>query len=124
MPYKGEDIEGVIVRDEREDKAATTLTITQKPIPLLDSFSNLDKVYWDRTSKHPQLTKKDLIEYYDSVSNYILPHLMDRPLSLSRYLMELKASPFIIKTGIKHSLIMLKLSKFILKQGETSLTIF
>jgi bifunctional non-homologous end joining protein LigD len=26
-----------------------------------------------------------LIDYYDSISEYILPHLKDRPLSLSRY---------------------------------------
>jgi bifunctional non-homologous end joining protein LigD len=87
-------LEGVIVRDEREDKAATTLTTNQKPNPLLDSFSNLDKVFWDRTSEHPQLTKKDLIEYYDNVSNYILPHLKDRPLSLSRYPDGIKGKSF------------------------------
>jgi bifunctional non-homologous end joining protein LigD len=87
-------LEGVTVRDEREDKAATALTINQKPNPLLDSFSNLDKIYWDRTSKHPQLTKKDLIEYYDSVSHYILPHLKDRPLSLSRYPDGIKGKSF------------------------------
>jgi bifunctional non-homologous end joining protein LigD len=49
------------------------------------SFSNLDKVFWDKTSTHPQLTKKDLIKYYDSINSYILPYLKDRPLSLSRY---------------------------------------
>src|SRR5687768_3692438 len=27
-------------------------------------FSNLDKVFWDKTINHPQLTKKNLIEYY------------------------------------------------------------
>jgi bifunctional non-homologous end joining protein LigD len=49
------------------------------------SFSNLDKIFWDKTSTHPQLTKKDLIVYYDKISSFILPHLKDRPLSLSRY---------------------------------------
>jgi bifunctional non-homologous end joining protein LigD len=48
-------------------------------------FSNLDKVYWPKTLEHPELTKADLIEYYSKVSNYILPYLKDRPLSLSRY---------------------------------------
>jgi bifunctional non-homologous end joining protein LigD len=84
-------LEEVIVRDERE---ATKRTINQNPNPLLDSFSNLDKVYWDRTSEHPQLTKKDLIEYYDSIGNYILPHLKDRPLSLSRYPDGIKGKSF------------------------------
>jgi bifunctional non-homologous end joining protein LigD len=86
------NLEEVIVRGESRDEAVTT--INQKPNPLLDSFSNLDKVYWDRTSKHPQLTKKNLIEYYDSVSNYILPHLKDRPLSLSRYPDGIKGKSF------------------------------
>jgi bifunctional non-homologous end joining protein LigD len=48
-------------------------------------FSNLDKVYWPKTLEHPELTKANLIEYYNKVSNYILPYLKDRPLSLSRY---------------------------------------
>ena len=58
------------------------------------SFSNLDKVFWDKTSTHPQLTKKDLIEYYDYISSYILPHLEDRPLSLSRYPNGIKGKSF------------------------------
>jgi bifunctional non-homologous end joining protein LigD len=58
------------------------------------SFSNLDKVFWDRTRNHPQLTKKDLIEYYDKISSYILPYLKDRPLSLSRYPDGIKGKSF------------------------------
>src|ERR687897_94093 len=58
------------------------------------SFSNLDKVFWDKTSTHPQLTKKDLIKYYDNISSYILPYLKDRPLSLSRYPNGIKGKSF------------------------------
>jgi bifunctional non-homologous end joining protein LigD len=89
-------LEDVVVQGGREEEAAaTTLTIKQKPHPsLLESFSNLDKVFWDKTSEHPQLTKKDLIEYYDKISNYILPHLKDRPLSLSRYPDGIKGKSF------------------------------
>jgi bifunctional non-homologous end joining protein LigD len=58
------------------------------------SFSNLDKVFWRKTSTHPQLTKKDLIKYYDSISSYLLPHLKDRPLSLSRYPDGIKGKSF------------------------------
>ncbi len=89
-------LEEVIVRGGKEEEAAatTTLTINQKSNPLLDSFSNLDKVFWDKTSEHPQITKRDLIEYYDNVSNYILPHLKDRPLSLSRYPDGIKGKSF------------------------------
>ena len=49
------------------------------------SFSNLDKVYWRKNRYHREITKGDLIEYYDRVSDYLLPFLRDRPLSLSRY---------------------------------------
>lgn len=38
-----------------------------------------------RKGKKKGLTKADLIEYYDKVSKYILPHLRNRPLSLKRY---------------------------------------
>ena len=49
------------------------------------SFSNLDKVFWDKSENRPKLTKKDLIEYYNKISEYLLPYLRDRPLSSSRY---------------------------------------
>jgi bifunctional non-homologous end joining protein LigD len=58
------------------------------------SFSNLDKVFWDKTSTHLQLTKKDLIKYYDSIGSHLLPHLKDRPLSLSRYPNGIKGESF------------------------------
>ncbi|MDX1373296.1 MAG: hypothetical protein R3321_12540, partial [Nitrososphaeraceae archaeon] len=48
-------------------------------------FSNLDKVYWSKTQFHNQIIKKDLIEYYDKISRFILPYIKNRPLSLNRY---------------------------------------
>ena len=48
-------------------------------------FSNLDKIFWNETKDHKVLTKGDLIDYYEKISEYILPYLKDRPLSLSRY---------------------------------------
>ena len=48
-------------------------------------FSNLGKIYWNPTDQHGNITKGDLISYYDAISEHILPHLKDRPLSLSRY---------------------------------------
>jgi bifunctional non-homologous end joining protein LigD len=44
-------------------------------------FTNLKKVYYPDDG----YTKRDVINYYDAVSNLILPHLRDRPLSLKRY---------------------------------------
>lgn len=45
------------------------------------SLSNLDKVLWPRDG----YTKGELIDYYRSVSEAILPHLRERPLTLQRY---------------------------------------
>jgi bifunctional non-homologous end joining protein LigD len=44
-------------------------------------FSNLDKVYFPEDG----YTKRDLLNYYDSVAPLLLPYLKDRPLSLKRY---------------------------------------
>src|SRR2546429_631613 len=44
-------------------------------------FSNLAKVFWPE-ERH---TKGDLIEYYRTVSKWMLPYLADRPLVLTRF---------------------------------------
>jgi bifunctional non-homologous end joining protein LigD len=44
-------------------------------------FSNLDKVFWPEEG----YTKGDLIEYYRSISAWLLPFLEGRPLVLTRY---------------------------------------
>jgi bifunctional non-homologous end joining protein LigD len=44
-------------------------------------FTNLKKVYYPDEG----YTKRDVLNYYDGVSTLILPHLVDRPLSLKRY---------------------------------------
>lgn len=45
------------------------------------SLSNLKKVLWPRDG----YTKGDLIEYYENVAPFALPHLRGRPLTLQRY---------------------------------------
>lgn len=45
------------------------------------TLSNLDKVLWPESG----VTKGELINYFLSVSEFILPHLQDRPLVLTRY---------------------------------------
>ncbi|HYR45024.1 MAG TPA: non-homologous end-joining DNA ligase, partial [Terriglobia bacterium] len=44
-------------------------------------FTNLDKIFWPDDG----YTKGDLIEYYDKISPYIIPHLLDRPLVFERF---------------------------------------
>jgi bifunctional non-homologous end joining protein LigD len=43
-------------------------------------LSNLDKVYWPEDG----LTKRDLLAYYWNVARLLLPHLVDRPLTMLR----------------------------------------
>jgi bifunctional non-homologous end joining protein LigD len=45
------------------------------------AFTNLDKVFWPEEGD----TKGDLIAYYRSVADWMLPYLVDRPLVLTRY---------------------------------------
>ncbi|MEN5232449.1 DNA ligase D [Sphingobacterium faecium] len=44
-------------------------------------FTNQDKVLWPKDG----YTKGDLINYYDEISRYILPHIKNRPISLNRF---------------------------------------
>jgi bifunctional non-homologous end joining protein LigD len=44
-------------------------------------FTNLKKVFWPEDG----YTKGDLIDYYDKVSPYLIPHLLDRPLVFERF---------------------------------------
>ncbi len=45
------------------------------------NFTNIDKLYWEKE----KISKGELIEYYLSISEYILPHLKDRAQSLHRF---------------------------------------
>ena len=63
---------------ERELQAPGALTEpVEKKVPL----SHLDKVFWPEEG----YTKGDLIEYYRAISPWLLPHLRDRPIVMTRY---------------------------------------
>ena len=52
--------------------------------------SNLDKVLWPEHAwpdggTEPPVTKRDLLRYLAAVSPWLLPHLRDRPVTLTRY---------------------------------------
>src|SRR5215217_4045478 len=58
--------------EEGEEKGGYTATM---PVLREVKFSNLDKIYWPSTGRlKKELTKRDLIEYYDKISKFILPH--------------------------------------------------
>ncbi|MBE9585798.1 DNA ligase D [Mucilaginibacter sp. JRF] len=44
-------------------------------------FTHLSKVYWPEDG----FTKRDMFNYYYQVAEYILPYLVDRPMSLNRF---------------------------------------
>lgn len=44
-------------------------------------LTNQDKIYFPKDG----ITKGDVVEYYQSIADYILPHLKNRPLSLNRF---------------------------------------
>jgi len=44
-------------------------------------FTNLSKVYWPEDG----VTKRDMFNYYYRVAEFILPYLLDRPMSLNRF---------------------------------------
>jgi bifunctional non-homologous end joining protein LigD len=49
------------------------------------SLSHLDKELWPESQGFKSVTKRELMKYLVQISPYLLPHLEDRPLSLSRY---------------------------------------
>jgi len=71
----------------REDKEAGEVTRAR---PIQDvvkkgkrelKLSNLDKLFWPDEG----ITKGDLLEYYQAVSDVLVPHLKDRPFTMRRY---------------------------------------
>jgi bifunctional non-homologous end joining protein LigD len=62
-------------------------------------FTNLDKVFWPEDG----YTKGDLIDYYDRVSPYLIPHLLDRPLVLERFPNGIHGESFYQKDAPDHT---------------------
>lgn len=55
-------------------------SLTSQVLSRKVNFTNLDKVFFPQA----KITKGDLIKYYDSVAEVMLPYLKDRPHSLNR----------------------------------------
>src|SRR5206468_10669074 len=62
-------------------------------------FTNLDKVFWPEDG----YTKGDLIDYYDRVSPYLIPHLLDRPLVFERFPNGIHGESFYQKDAPDHT---------------------
>jgi bifunctional non-homologous end joining protein LigD len=61
-------------------------------------LTNLDKVLYPEDG----FTKRDVIRYYDQVSEWLLPHLKGRPLSLKRYPNGIASQFFFQKNASEH----------------------
>jgi bifunctional non-homologous end joining protein LigD len=60
-----------------KDEDNTIIKIAGKSVAL----TNLRKIFW----KKLKITKRDLIQFYIDVSDYLLPHLADRAMVMKRY---------------------------------------
>jgi len=72
--------------DKRPEECTHPQAPTEPPLAKAETekhiaFSNLDKVFWPDQG----LTKGHLIDYYRTIAPWLLPHLRDRPLVLTRY---------------------------------------
>lgn len=64
----------------------------------VNKFTNLTKLFWPEE----KITKGDLINYYQNVSEYILPYLKDRPVMLHRYPNGIQEEGFYQKNLVEH----------------------
>lgn len=62
-------------------------------------FSNLDKPFWPEDG----YVKRDLVEYYRAVAPWLLPHLADRPVVLTRYPDGIHGKSFFQKNAPDHA---------------------
>jgi bifunctional non-homologous end joining protein LigD len=68
--------------DALKEKAANlVVTVDGHQLPV----TNLDKVLWPGAGRSRGFIKRDLLRYLARVSPWLLPHLADRPLFVTRY---------------------------------------
>jgi bifunctional non-homologous end joining protein LigD len=82
-------VEGLVAQLENP-KANFTLDADGEQVKL----TNLDKEFWPAHGDTPPLPKRELIRYYVKLAPLLLPHLKNRPLTLTRYPNGVLAKPF------------------------------
>lgn len=75
IPLKKASTKRIASTSEKKEKG-TTIKADGNDV----AVTNRDKVFWPEEG----YTKGDVIDYYNAISSYILPHLKDRPQSLKR----------------------------------------
>jgi bifunctional non-homologous end joining protein LigD len=71
------------VVEQLDTNTKDNFTIDVGGVPI--KLTNLSKEFWPAFEGKPARTKRDMIRYYASVAPYLVPHLVDRPLTLTRY---------------------------------------
>ncbi|TKK68902.1 DNA ligase D [Ilyomonas limi] len=66
-------------KNDKQSTPAEHATVTP-PVKTKVELTHLDKIYWP----DEQITKGDLINYYNAVYDYIIPYLRNRPQSMKR----------------------------------------
>ncbi|MEO6302402.1 MAG: non-homologous end-joining DNA ligase, partial [Bacteroidia bacterium] len=66
----------VVKSSKKETKTGDSISFGKIKVPV----TNLSKVFWPKE----KITKGDVINYYQSISDYIMPYLKGRPQSLMR----------------------------------------
>ncbi|MGZ4090684.1 MAG: DNA ligase D, partial [Bacteroidia bacterium] len=80
QPVKKETIKKITVNPEKEKQVSSTKEKVLTFGKIKVKTTNTSKLYFP----DEEITKGDVIEYYQSISKYILPFLKDRPESLKR----------------------------------------
>jgi bifunctional non-homologous end joining protein LigD len=75
------DAIGAVLEQLSTPAQRTTLVVDGHRLPV----TNLDKPLWPAAGRKKALTKRDLLRYFARVSPYMLPHLRDRPLFVTRF---------------------------------------
>ena len=72
---------GEVLKQLADAGDKTTLSVDGHDLPV----TSLDKPLWPGAGRRPGATKRDLLSYLARVAPFLLPHLADRPLFVTRF---------------------------------------
>jgi bifunctional non-homologous end joining protein LigD len=99
--------------------AASTASAAAEPERRVD-LTNLDKVFWPAEG----YTKGDMIAYYQSIAEWFLPYLEDRPVVLTRYPDGIEGKSFFQKDAPVYAPKWLRLETMWSEQAEREIRYF
>jgi bifunctional non-homologous end joining protein LigD len=96
-PITNFELRNANLENKHESKVSDKFAIRNSKFDI--AFTNLTKVFWPEDG----YTKGDLIGYYDKISPYLIPHLLDRPLVFERFPNGIYGSSFYQKDAPDHT---------------------